>query len=243
MQTGLLVFTDFVGIVAFALAGILAAEGKNVDPVGVFVMAFTTAFGGGIVRDLIIDNRPMYWIAHEEYVWVTLLMTAVAPVVIRRFRDKTLHTLFVWSDAVGLGFFAAGGTSLSLTAGLPALASVLMGVCTGVFGGLLDICPLLNMDNLGRLIPRSKIRGKKRVMKEIVARMEEHAQGGLDYSGKCYISQSACYDDARAVADEIEKKFPKLNGKVEIYSVGTTIGSHTGPGTVALFFWGDERKD
>lgn len=113
----------------------------------------------------------------------------------------------------------------------------------GVFGGLLDICPLLNMDNLGRLIPRSKIRGKKRVMKEIVARMEEHAQGGLDYSGKCYISQSACYDDARAVADEIEKKFPKLNGKVEIYSVGTTIGSHTGPGTVALFFWGDERKD
>ena len=93
----------------------------------------------------------------------------------------------------------------------------------GVFGGLLDICPLLNMDNLGRLIPRSKIRGKKRVMKEI--------------------SNSACYDDARAVADEIEKKFPKLNGKVEIYSVGTTIGSHTGPGTVALFFWGDERKD
>ena len=113
----------------------------------------------------------------------------------------------------------------------------------GVFGGLLDICPLLNMDNLGRLIPRSKIRGKKRVMKEIVARMEEHAQGGLDYSGKCYISQSACYDDARAVADEIEKKFPKLNGKVEIYSVGTTIGSHTGPGTVALFFWGSERKE
>ena len=113
----------------------------------------------------------------------------------------------------------------------------------GVFGGLLDICPLLNMDNLGRLIPRYKIRGKKRVMKEIVARMEEHAQGGLDYSGKCYISNSACYDDARAVADAIEQKFPKLNGKVEIYSVGTTIGSHTGPGTVALFFWGDERKD
>ena len=113
----------------------------------------------------------------------------------------------------------------------------------GVFGGLLDICPLLNMDNLGRLIPRAKIRGKKRVMKEIVMRMEEHAQGGHDYSGKCYISNSACYDDARAVADEIEKKFPKLNGKVEIYSVGTTIGSHTGPGTVALFFWGDERKD
>ena len=68
MQSGLLVFTDFLGIVAFALAGILAAENKRVDPVGVFIMAFTTAFGGGIMRDLIIGNRPMYWIAHQEYV-------------------------------------------------------------------------------------------------------------------------------------------------------------------------------
>lgn len=111
----------------------------------------------------------------------------------------------------------------------------------GVFGGMLNICPLMNMDNLGRLIPRSKIRGKKRVIQEIVQRMEEHADGGLDYSGKCYISNAACYDDARAVADAVEERFPKLNGKVEINSVGTTIGSHTGPGTVALFFWGDER--
>ncbi len=112
-----------------------------------------------------------------------------------------------------------------------------------VFGGLLEICPLLNMDNLGRLIPRAKIRTKKRVIKEIVSKMEQDAQDGLDYSGKCYISQSACMEDARAVADLVEAKFPKLNGKVEINSVGTTIGAHTGPGTVALFFWGSERKD
>lgn len=110
-----------------------------------------------------------------------------------------------------------------------------------VFGGLLEICPLLNMDNLGRLIPRAKIRTKKRVIKEIVTRMEQDAQDGLDYSGKCFISQSACMEDARAVADLVEEKFPKLNGKVQIYSVGTTIGAHTGPGTVALFFWGCER--
>lgn len=115
MQSSLLVFTDFIGIVAFALAGILAAQGKKVDPVGVFVIAFVTAFGGGMVRDLIINNRPMYWIAHQEYVWITLFMAAVAPTLIRRFRDKTLHTLFVWCDAVGLGFFAAGGTSVSLS--------------------------------------------------------------------------------------------------------------------------------
>ena len=112
-----------------------------------------------------------------------------------------------------------------------------------VFGGLLEICPLLNMDNLGRLIPRNKIRTKKRVIKEIVSRMEQHVQDGYDYSGKCYISNSACYDDAKAVAELVESKFPKLNGKVEINHVGTTIGSHTGPGTVALFFWGDERVD
>lgn len=113
----------------------------------------------------------------------------------------------------------------------------------GWFGTVLNICPLLNMDNLGRLIPRYKIRGKKKVLNAIVDKMEEHAEGGLDYSGKCYISNSACYEDARYVADQVEARFKNLNGRVEINSVGTTIGSHTGPGTVALFFWGDERTE
>ena len=112
-----------------------------------------------------------------------------------------------------------------------------------VFGGLLVICPLLNVDNLGRLIPRYKIRTKKKVIKEIVNMMEKNAQDGLNYSGKCYISQSACYEDARQVADLVEARFPQLNGKVEINSIGTTIGSHTGPGTAALLFWGNERVD
>ena len=105
----------------------------------------------------------------------------------------------------------------------------------------MGICPLLNVDTKGRLIPRAKIRSKKKVIQEIVKRMEEHAQDGLDYSGKCYISQSACMDDAKAVAELVEARFKKLNGRVEINYIGTTIGSHTGPGTVALFFWGDER--
>ena len=99
------------------------------------------------------------------------------------------------------------------------------------------------MDNLGRLIPRAKVRTKKRVINEIVDRMEKYADGGLDYSGKCYISQSACYEDAKRVAELVEQRFPKLNGKVEINYVGTTIGSHTGTGTVALFFWGRERSN
>jgi DegV family protein with EDD domain len=70
----------------------------------------------------------------------------------------------------------------------------------GVFGGLLNICPLLNMDNLGRLIPREKIRTKKKVIATIVDRMAENADKGTDYDGKCYISMSACLEDAQEVA-------------------------------------------
>jgi len=113
----------------------------------------------------------------------------------------------------------------------------------GVFGGLLNICPLMNMDNEGHLVPRSKIRGKKKVISEIVKRMEEHADGGLDYSGKVYMCNSACFEDARQVADMIEARFPNIKGKVLINNIGTVIGSHSGPGTVAVFFWGDKRED
>lgn len=114
---------------------------------------------------------------------------------------------------------------------------------SAMFGTALNICPLMNMNDRGELIPRKKIRGKKQVIKEIVRMMEQYAEGGKEYSGKCFISNSACYEDAREVADLIEETFPKLTGKVMINSVGTVIGSHTGPGTVALFFWGDTRAD
>ena len=112
----------------------------------------------------------------------------------------------------------------------------------GWFGTVFQICPLLNMDDAGKLIPREKIRTKAKVIEQIVKKMEENAEGGLDYSGKCYISNSACYEDAKAVADRVEARFSHLNGKVVINHIGTTIGSHTGPGTVALFFWGKKRE-
>ena len=114
---------------------------------------------------------------------------------------------------------------------------------SGFVGNMLNICPLLNMDVEGHLIPRFKIRTKRKVIEAIVKQMEEHADEGLDYSGKVYLSNSDCYDDAKAVADLIESKFPKLAQKPLINDIGTTIGSHTGPGTVALFFWGDKRID
>ena len=136
-----------------------------------------------------------------------------------------LHHWFFSSD---LKFFIKGGR-VSKTA--------------GTVGTILGICPLLNVDNEGHLIARAKIRTKKKVIREIVKRMEEFAEDGYDYSGKCYISQSACVEDAKEVAKLVEELFPKLNGKVLINYIGTTIGSHTGPGTVALFFWGKKRED
>lgn len=114
---------------------------------------------------------------------------------------------------------------------------------SGFIGTMLNICPLLNVNHLGQLIPRYKIRTKRKVIQTIVDKMEECIEEGTAYSGKCYISNSACYEDARSVADLIEARFPSLDGRVEINSIGTTIGSHTGPGTVAVFFWGKERVD
>ena len=113
----------------------------------------------------------------------------------------------------------------------------------GWFGTMLKICPLLNMDLNGKLVPREKIRGKSNVIKAIFNKMIEFADNGTDYNGKCYMCHSDCYEDARAVADLVEAAFPKLNGKVLINDIGTTIGSHTGPGTVALFFFGAERNN
>ena len=107
----------------------------------------------------------------------------------------------------------------------------------GFVGGLLGICPLLHVNNQGQLEPVSKIPSKKLVRREMIKKMEEQAENGLDYRGKCYICQSIIMDEARKIADEIEKKFAHLCGKVEIYPIGGVIGCHTGPGTVALFFW------
>ena len=138
------------------------------------------------------------------------------------------HKLHVhhWFFSTDLTFYIRGGR-VSKTA--------------GTIGNMLGICPLLNMDSDGLLIPREKIRGKKKVCKRTVEMMVEHAEHGTEYSGKCFISHSACYEDARYVADLVEQTFPNLDGKVQIFPIGATIGSHTGPGTVALFFHGDER--
>ncbi|MCR5499859.1 MAG: DegV family protein [Acetatifactor sp.] len=142
--------------------------------------------------------------------------------------EKNKKTVHHWFFSTDLTYFIRGGR-VSKGAGL--------------VGQMLNICPLLNVDYLGRLTTREKVRGKKKVILRTLEKMKQCANGGTEYNGKCYISQSACYDDARQLADMIEKEFPKLNGKVEIYPIAATIGCHTGPGTVALFFFGSERED
>ncbi len=145
---------------------------------------------------------------------------------VRDWAEANKNNLHHWFFSTDLTFFVKGGR---------------ISKAAGWFGGLLSICPLLNVNDKGQLVPRSKIRGKKQVITAIYEKMVEHAENGKAYDGKCFMSHSACYEDARAVADLIEAAFPNLKGKVVINDIGTTIGSHTGPGTVALFFWGDTR--
>jgi DegV family protein with EDD domain len=165
-----------------------------------------------------------------------LLMTALAE---KKAQGADIDELYAWAQenklkvnhwffSTDLTYFVRGGR---------------ISKASGWFGTLLKICPLLNVNTKGSLVPREKIRTKERVIRTIVDRMAENAQHGENYSGKCYITHAACYEDARKVADLIEARFPNLDGKVVINDIGTTIGSHTGPGTVALFFFGEGRDD
>ena len=147
---------------------------------------------------------------------------------VRDWVEQNKLRLHHWFFSTDLTFYIKGGRVSKVS---------------GAIGGMLGICPLLNVSVDGKLVPRAKVRPKKKVIIEMVKRMEEHAENGYDYSGKVFMTQSECLPDAQAVADLITSKFPKMQGKVEITSIGAVIGSHTGPGTVALFFWGDPRVD
>lgn len=114
---------------------------------------------------------------------------------------------------------------------------------SGFIGNMLNICPLLNVDFEGKLIARAKIRTKKKVILATVDKIVELATNGANYDEKIYINHADCYEDAKAVADLLEERMPNVKGKILINYIGTTIGAHTGPGTVACFFFGAERVD
>ena len=113
---------------------------------------------------------------------------------------------------------------------------------SAVVGSLLNICPIINVNESGHLIPRDKIRGRKNATAELLRKMKEFARDGLDYSGKCFISNAGCTEDGKALAELVKSTFPKINGEVLVNDIGTVIGSHTGVGTVAIFFWSDTKR-
>lgn len=114
---------------------------------------------------------------------------------------------------------------------------------SAVAGSLLNICPIIKVNVEGKLLNVKNVRGRRKAMDELFTKMKELAIDGENYSGKCYISHSACADEARKLADMVEAAFPKLQEPVCINSIGAVIGSHTGPGTLVIFFMGEKRAD
>lgn len=111
----------------------------------------------------------------------------------------------------------------------------------GLVGTILKICPILYVNADGKLVSYKKVRTKTKAINQIVEEMYEILEKNTHYSDKCYICHSACLDDAKEIKNKIELKFPNLINKIEIFSIGTIIGSHSGPGTCALFFVGGKR--
>ncbi len=106
---------------------------------------------------------------------------------------------------------------------------------------IMNICPIMRLDDKGAIKAYGKVRGKKKAIETTVTTMEQHAQGGRDYNGKCFVCHSQCPEDAHELISELEQRFPHLQGRIRLCDIGTIIGSHSGPGTVAVFFMGDER--
>ena len=128
---------ELAATAAFALAGIMEAARKRLDAVGVCVVGFLTAFGGGTLRDLLLDQRPFFWVRHVEMLWGVLALCVLAMLFLRHRHFDLTERAIQWPDALGLGLFAATGVHQALLLELPALDAVLMGLITGVFGGVL----------------------------------------------------------------------------------------------------------
>ena len=128
---------ELVGTAAFAVSGLLEAARKKLDAVGVCVVAFLTAFGGGTLRDLLLDRRPFFWVEHVELLWGVIALCVLAMLFLREHHFEVTEKAIQWPDALGLGLFTATGVHLALDAQMPMLVGVLMGLTTGVFGGVL----------------------------------------------------------------------------------------------------------
>ena len=138
-MTALSVLTllEVIGVVAFALSGIIEAARKHFDLVGVVMVGFIAAFGGGTLRDLLLDRRPFFWVEQEFWVWALVGVGFALPFFFKARHMELTERAMLVPDAIGLGAFAAGGTHLALMSGASPLIAVVMGVITATFGGVL----------------------------------------------------------------------------------------------------------
>lgn len=128
---------EFIATAAFALSGVIMAARKRLDVVGVCVVGFLAAFGGGTLRDVLLDRRPFFWVAEVEMLWLVIALCAVSLVLLRLGRLHVGDKAIQLADALGLGLFVASGVQSALVAQLPVVVAVMMGVVTGVFGGVM----------------------------------------------------------------------------------------------------------
>ncbi|MFC5301172.1 trimeric intracellular cation channel family protein [Azospira restricta] len=128
---------EATAILAFAASGLLEAARRRLDIIGVCTVVALAAFGGGTLRDILLDRRPLFWVAHAEWLWILLGLSLLAMLFLRGRHFEPTERAIQWPDALGLGLFTAGGTQLALDAGTPAIVAVVMGMITAVFGGVL----------------------------------------------------------------------------------------------------------
>ncbi|WP_354686211.1 trimeric intracellular cation channel family protein [Cupriavidus necator] len=127
---------EVIGVLAFAVSGVVDARKQRLDVVGTFVVAFATAFGGGTLRDVLLDRRPFYWVEHEGYVLLIFAMSFGAPLVLRVVSRVASERTLIAADAIGLGLFSVTGASLALVAQMSPTVAVMMGIISAVFGGV-----------------------------------------------------------------------------------------------------------
>jgi uncharacterized membrane protein YeiH len=128
---------EALAIFAYAFSGLIEARKRRLDAVGAFFVALVTAFGGGTVRDVLLSRRPFYWVIHQDYVLVVFAMAIFAPYFLRVTSRLFDQRALLVTDAIGLGLFSVSGTSIALDAQMPVFTATMMGVVTGVFGGII----------------------------------------------------------------------------------------------------------
>lgn len=136
MESFLLVI-EVLAILAFAYSGVIEARRNGFDYVGVLTVAIVTAFGGGTLRDVLLDRHPLYWIQHWEFLVYIFALTAVELILLRYNKDFSSNRTLMLIDALGLGLFCASGVGIALEMKIPLLPAALIGVITATFGGVL----------------------------------------------------------------------------------------------------------